>query len=105
MTKLLILVLIVIFGCKLIVRRWPWELAGYSGHSREKSRARNKARVLLGLSRSAGRNEIIDAHRQLVARVHPDKGGTSDLVVEANDARDMLLAELARTSRAKGIQD
>lgn len=68
-------------------------------------RARSKARILLGLPKSAGRNEIIDAHRQLVARVHPDKGGTSDLVVEANDARDMLLAELNRKTRPKAIQD
>ncbi len=42
----------------------------------------------------ASRAEIIEAHRRLVAMVHPDRGGTNDQVHEANAARDLLLDEL-----------
>ena len=38
--------------------------------------------------------DIIDAHRRLITRVHPDKGGTSEQVHDANAARDLLLAQI-----------
>ncbi len=37
---------------------------------------------------------MIEAHRRLLAMVHPDRGGTNEQVHEANAARDVLLAEL-----------
>jgi len=43
---------------------------------------------------NANREEILDAHRKLVAIVHPDRGGTNSQVHEANAARDLLLDEL-----------
>lgn len=61
-----------------------------------------QARVLLGLGERASRDEIIAAHRRLVAAVHPDKGGTADLVVEANAARDTLLAGLPLPDKTPG---
>ena len=48
----------------------------------------------LGVSRHASHAEIIEAHRNLVSKVHPDRGGTSDLIYEANAARDLLLSGL-----------
>ena len=40
------------------------------------------------------RDEIVEAHRRLLGMVHPDRGGTSAQVHEANAARDLLLDQL-----------
>jgi curved DNA-binding protein CbpA len=60
--------------------------------------SREKARVLLGVDAGATREAVIEAHRRLVFQIHPDRGGTNDLVHEANAARDLLLADLARST-------
>jgi curved DNA-binding protein CbpA len=58
----------------------------------------SRARALLGVSPSASREEVIVAHRQLVALVHPDRGGSDAQVHEANAARDLLLERLPHRS-------
>ena len=90
MSKLVVLAALALLAYRLIAGRWPWEPRRTDG----RSMARTQARVLLGVSEAASREEIIDAHRRLVAQVHPDKGGTNELVHEANSARDLLLTEL-----------
>ena len=54
------------------------------------------ARRLLGVSEGATLEEIRDAHRRLIARVHPDAGGSAGLATRVNAARDALIAELKR---------
>ena len=54
------------------------------------------ARRLLGLSEGASLDEIRAAHRRLIARVHPDAGGSAELAERVNAARDTLLAETGR---------
>lgn len=51
----------------------------------------DKARRMLGVGAGATREEIIAAHRRLVAKVHPDAGGSEGLAAELNAARDTLL--------------
>ena len=51
------------------------------------------ARRLLGLTEGASLQEIRDAHRRLIATVHPDVGGSAELAHRVNAARDTLLAE------------
>ncbi len=51
---------------------------------------------LLGLAPDADRAAVIDAHRRLIARNHPDAGGTEALARSINAARDTLLARLPR---------
>ena len=89
--KLLWLLLLASVACKMYLRRWPWELLGVPHATPEKERAR----ALLGVHRDASRMEILEAHKRLVALVHPDRGGTNEQVHEANAARDLLLAGLA----------
>ncbi len=61
------------------------------------------ARRLLGVSDSAGLDEIRAAHRRLIARVHPDAGGSEELARRINAARDALIADAARSaSRQRG---
>ena len=59
------------------------------------------ARRLLGVGPDATLSEIRDAHRRLIARVHPDSGGSTELANRVNVARDTLVAEMnRRTPRA-----
>ena len=55
-----------------------------------------EARALLGVERGAGLDEIREAHRRLIARVHPDAGGSAELATRVNAARDALIDELRR---------
>ena len=90
--KLLLLAVLACVAVKMLAGRWPWELWGPNAREAADKRARN----LLGLSSGAGYDEVIDAHRRLIMKVHPDRGGTSDAVHEANAARDLLLARLVQ---------
>jgi hypothetical protein len=51
------------------------------------------ARRLLGVTEGATMEEIRTAHRRLIAKVHPDTGGSVELAHRVNAARDTLLAE------------
>ena len=90
--KLLWLLVLAILACKLVTGRWPWELIG---RPRRLDRKR-RARALLGVPENASHTDIVDAHRRLLAMVHPDRGGTNEQVHEANAARDLLLGALPK---------
>ena len=89
--KFLFLLVLAVIAWRLFLGRWPWQ----PGKQAERARARRRAYALLGLTERAGRDEIIEAHRRLLIRVHPDRGGSNEQVHEANAARDLLLGELA----------
>jgi hypothetical protein len=52
---------------------------------------RDEASRLLDVPLDASREEVRAAHRRLIARVHPDVGGSADLTRQVNAARDLLL--------------
>lgn len=95
MMKLLWLLVLASLACRLITGRWPWQFVSLLSN---KSQEQGRARRLLGVSQSATRQEIIEAHRRLIAEVHPDRGGSNESVHEANAARDLLLAEIDKRS-------
>lgn len=91
MLKAVIVIVVLNVFCRWALGRWPWDyLRGPSARDKALQQARN----LLGVGPDAGREEIITAHRRLTALVHPDKGGTTVAMQEANAARDLLLGEL-----------
>ncbi len=51
---------------------------------------RDEALQILGLSGEPTHDEITQAHRKLINRVHPDKGGNDFLASRINQARDVL---------------
>ncbi len=95
MVRLLFYAAVLILGCKLLLGRWPWE---YLRAPSTRQQAVFRARQLLGVSAEASHAEIVDAHRRMIAMVHPDRGGTNSQVHEANAARDMLFDELPTES-------
>ena len=56
------------------------------------------ARRLLDLPPGASLADIRAAHRRLIARVHPDAGGSAELANRVNVARDTLIAEMNRNT-------
>ena len=52
-----------------------------------------RALKVLGLSTAATKDEIVTAHRRLIQRMHPDRGGSSFLAAELNAAKKFLMEE------------
>ncbi len=53
--------------------------------------SRAEALQILGLAGDPSREEIIAAHRRLINKLHPDRGGSDFLAARVNQARDILL--------------
>lgn len=59
----------------------------------------DNARFMLGVSRFDNAERIRERHRTLIAKNHPDTGGSEDRARELNEARDLLLRDLQDKAR------
>lgn len=59
----------------------------------QRGMTREEALEVLGLEPEATREQIRAAHRRLIQRLHPDRGGSGYLAARLNEARDRLLGD------------
>lgn len=79
-------------------RRFPgWrEYAQGDGDTRTRAQtgamSKEEAYQVLGLQPGASLDEIREAYRRLMKKLHPDQGGTAHLAARVNQAREVLLS-------------
>lgn len=86
-----------------IQREYPetkeqWSSSGQqSGTNNDPNMSIDEAWDILGLTPNSSKEEIINSHRKLMSRLHPDKGGSTFLAARVNQAKDRLLANLNKS--------
>jgi hypothetical protein len=65
--------------------------AGPGAVRRPGSISEDEAYEILGLKKGAARQDIARAHRDLMKKLHPDHGGTTDLAARVNEAKEVLM--------------
>ncbi|MEM7304594.1 MAG: DnaJ domain-containing protein [Pseudomonadota bacterium] len=58
----------------------------------------DEAYAILGVDKNASRDDIVDAHKRLIQKLHPDRGGSSYLTIKINQAKDILLESISENT-------
>lgn len=83
--------LLVAYMERLYGDRWQESASSHQQETSQASISRSEAMEILGLPPEATRDEIIAAHRRLIQKLHPDRGGSGYLAAKINHAKDVLL--------------
>jgi DnaJ homolog subfamily C member 19 len=66
-------------------------IVGKRALSKPSAMGKGEAAKLLGVAADADNDAVLEAHRRLIAKVHPDAGGNAELASRINLARDTIL--------------
>ena len=80
-----------VFGRLFTAFRQQRQGAGGAARPAAGAMSRQEALSVLGLSVNATRQEIVEAHRRLMVKNHPDKGGSTFIAQQLNEAKRVLL--------------
>ena len=86
------------FGIWQMIKRFRPKIkdssdGGSSGSSNASVMDKPQARQILEVGDNASYEEILSAHKRLMAKNHPDKGGSTYIASQINQAKDILLKD------------